>query len=231
MVHKSNNMEENWQQLINNEKYTCIAHTNDGKRCSKKAKFQHTNNNELMVCYQHTKPKKQKNTMLDREGSWKYAICMSLQVANTPFSIEKYDDTMDANVCFYCKKDFKESKLTKTFDHIYNLIDKGGKPTNKMIADANNKILCCSLCNSSKGNKDVVTWALSKDLSHDTIKKIEERKQCVPNFPQDVYAENILKPFDIACALTKEVSLWVAGGDYSNRSKAELFCKISCILF
>ena len=222
-------MEESWQRI--NEKFSCVAHTNDGRRCSNKAKFRNRNNNELMVCYQHTKPKKQKHTMLDREGPWKYAICMSLQVANVASSIEKYDDTIDTNVCFYCKKNFKENKLTKTFDHIYNLIDKGGKPTQKMIVDANNKILCCSLCNSSKGNKDVIEWALSKDLSVDIIKKIEERKESVPNFSHDMYTENILKPFDIACSLTKEVSLWVAGGDYCKSSKAKLFCKISCILF
>ena len=221
-------MEQQWNSIDCSS--ICVSNTNAGTRCTKVAKFQHVNYPDWFVCSQHTRAKKHKNTMLNREGSWKYAICMSLHVANTPHAIETHDDTMDTSVCFYCKKNLKDSKLTRSFDHIYNLIDKGGKPTNKMIIDSNNKVFCCSLCNSSKGNKDVIKWAVEKDLSRDMIRKIEDRKRSVPIFEEDVYINKILKPFEISTALIKEISLWLASGDYSSDANETLLSKIRNIL-
>lgn len=187
----------------------CTAITYSGKRCANKAKFVNNINNEKIVCSLHTKDLIPKNTLHDRRGSFRYAVHKTLQHKNTPTSSNVLCND-DTSTCFYCKKNFSEHKLKRSIDHIFNLINKGGEPTQRMVESQHNKVLCCSICNSSKGNGDAITWANTQHLSETTINSIIERKKHVLVFDDDTYKEKLLLPYNLSMCLYESLNNYLS---------------------
>ncbi len=190
---------------IENVPTECGCIQKNGSSCKVIPTFKNKNNPNIWRCGKHINTKKNtKNTMHDREGSWRYSIAMSLQVANsyTESSIE------DSDICFYCKIELNKT-TKKAIDHIYPVIEKK-KPTKHIINNKHNKIICCSTCNSSKGNKDPLQWISSKKFGEDVKDSLIEKSKKIPSFDTNTFVNVILYKYNIATAILGIISAWVS---------------------
>lgn len=206
----------------------CGCRTQNGKICNSKPKFKNNLTPSVWRCGMHLHQSKAKNTMQNREGSWRYAICMSLHVANTTCDTH----AIERDTCYYCKKCLDKSinKNVKTsIDHIFPLIS-SGQPTQKMIECSQNKIVCCSSCNSNKGNKDAITWCESQNIDDQTIDDLKHRISMIPSFSTDIFT-NIIKPkFYIATSIISKIATWVSEPGNDENLKKQLLYDIVNII-
>lgn len=190
---------------IENNPTECGCIQKNGSSCKVIPTFKNKNNPNIWRCGKHTNTKKKtKNTMHDREGSWRYSIAMSLQEANsfTESSIE------DRNTCFYCKIELNKT-TKKAIDHIYPVIN-NKMPNNYIINNTHNKIVCCSKCNSSKGNKDPLEWVSSQNFEEDVKESLIEKSKKIPSFDTNTFENVILYKYNIAVAILNKTSVWVS---------------------
>jgi 5-methylcytosine-specific restriction endonuclease McrA len=183
----------------------CGCIQKNGTKCTAKPTFQHKNKPDMWRCGKHIKTSKSsKNTLHSREGSWRYATAMSLHIANSNVETTvEYSDT-----CFYCKT--KLDKTTKkATDHIFPVIIKG-QPTQKIINSKNNKVICCSICNSQKGNKDPLQWVENKNFGNEVKDSLQKKIKNIPTFTNEVFGNIIFPKFNKAIAIIHRVAVWVS---------------------
>ena len=140
----------------------------------------------------------EKDTLKKREGSIRYATSMTLmRTFMTNEQLEAcmvYDDDIKDNVCAYCGTEALNNKT----DHILPVVQKGGKPGIHIAEYPLNKVPCCQICNSSKGNQEVLDWMVNKkQCSQERVEKIKRRMEKVPKWNEETYQVMNLK-FDIA---------------------------------
>jgi hypothetical protein len=142
-------------------------------------------------------PKKEKNTLSDRDGSIRYSACMTLQVELMKNSDpdDAINDSYDKTHCVFCDRDLTEPKIKTAVDHLIPLI-RDKKPTPFKIESPMNKVRCCHQCNGSKGKKDAITWMREQHFSEERIRFVEERISSVPKFSEKEY-DDLTKKFDI----------------------------------
>jgi hypothetical protein len=209
--------------LVENVPQVCGVRTHNGKACQNTPRFQNRTKPSEWCCGQHTKQKNPKNTLSHRVGSYRYATCMSLQVANascdTNFSV--FSDT-----CVYCKKTIGKNK---SIDHIYPLIIKG-EPTRKMVHSVHNKVMSCGNCNSGKNNTDAITFCEKNNVDSDTIAILREKMNNVPEFQENIYNDVIIPKYKITMSIYKLFSKWCEQTGNDTRSKDMLILEINDIL-
>lgn len=206
---------------IENVPTECGCIQKNDSYCKVKPTFRNKNNPNIWRCGKHTNTKKKtKNTMHDREGSWRYSIAMSLQEANscTESSIE------DRNTCFYCKIELNKT-TKKAIDHIYPVIN-NKLPTKHIINNKYNKIICCAACNSSKGNKDPLLWINSKNFEEDVKETLIEKSKKIPSFDTKTFQNVILYKYNIAVAILTRISAWVSEPGNSAESLENMITDI-----
>lgn len=91
--------------------------------------------------------------------------------------------------CFYCECDL--TNKSRAEDHMLPVIV-NKKPNTKYFRAHNNTVQCCVPCNTSKGNRPVITW-MSTHLNpiinnQDKIQKVTHRIASIPDVPSDIYA-------------------------------------------
>lgn len=195
----------------------CACIQKNGTKCTAKPTFQHKNKLDIWRCGKHIKNQKSsKNTLHSREGSWRYATAISLHCANS--NVETTVE--DSDTCFYCKNKI-DKKNKKAIDHIFPVIIKG-QPTRKIIDSKNNKVICCSICNSQKGNKDPIQWVSQNNLGHEVKSSLENKIKDIPTFTNEVYENIISKKFNKAIAIINRIAVWVSEPG-NDRETEEIF--------
>jgi 5-methylcytosine-specific restriction endonuclease McrA len=172
---------------------TCNGVTAKYAKCGKQGKFligshlfcgTHKNKLENNYC---------KNTLKSRKTSLRYMIAMSLFSSHLPSS-GNYE-IHDAGNCFYCGCKFGLG-TAHAIDHILPIIFEG-KPNNKNVISHTNLVDCCVSCNSSKGNREIITWMKShKNNNINNPVKIQEmcaRINNIPDIPSDMYTQMLYK--------------------------------------
>jgi hypothetical protein len=95
-----------------------------------------------------------------------------------------FDDDIKEGVCAYCDAQVSTNQI----DHIYSVIQKGGKPSLHITESPLNKVPCCQSCNSSKSNEEVLHWMTNKKMcSKEQIERIKRRMTKVPKWDDQTY--------------------------------------------
>ena len=175
---------------IHSDTKYCDGCSEKGVPCKKKASYWLESNN-TWYCGLHNKPRRVKNSLYDRKGSFHYSASLSIHSSHP---LLEDVSTTSREECFYCKKSLVDQH--KCMDHIESVI-KDGKPNTKYVNSVYNKVLCCTHCNTSKGNTDPIEWATRKNLSEATVWDIKTRMEKIPTFNQNEVREN-LKKYKIA---------------------------------
>ena len=173
------------KRIHNTFKY-CEGTSERGQPCKHKASYL-LESNQKWYCGLHNKPRRVRNSLYDRKGSFHYSASVSIhscQQELDPIQIDFQDQ------CFYCKKSLSNEHTC--IDHIESVI-KDGKPNTKRINSCLNKVLCCTHCNTSKGNTDPVQWAIKRNLPERTIDDIRTRLDKIPTFCEEEVKTNLSK--------------------------------------
>jgi hypothetical protein len=144
-----------------------------------------------------------KNSLRSRLSSTQYACAITVFktfehsikqriVSNNPNDLYiSNSSTPDSSTfaCFYCECDL--TNKSRAEDHMLPVIV-NKKPNIKYFRAHNNTVQCCVPCNTSKGNRPVLTW-MSTHLNplinnHDKIQKVTHRIASIPDVPSDIYA-------------------------------------------
>jgi hypothetical protein len=171
---KCNMILKNGQSCIVCPKYYCKEH--DIWRCGR---------------HNRTFSLNEKDTLKKREGSIRYSGNMTLTRANMTYEqLNVYDnDEIVSNRCIYCDVIVSQNMM----DHICSLIKTGGLPNRYITESCYNKVPCCKVCNSSKGNKDAIVWMMSKNCSQEKIDMIQRRINKIPKWDEELYKGMCLK--------------------------------------
>lgn len=164
----------------------CKGTSERGKPCTHKASYLFESTNKW-YCGLHAKPKRVRNSLYDRKGSFHYSASISIHSCHREVDPTRIDHRDE---CFYCKKSLANEHTC--IDHIESVI-KDGKPNTKRIHSCINKVLCCTHCNSSKGNTDPIQWAIKRNLSESTIKDLRSRMDRIPTFGAEEVDTNLNK--------------------------------------
>jgi hypothetical protein len=170
---KCNMILKNGKSCIVCPKYYCKEH--DIWRCGKHRSFSMN----------------EKDTLKKRAGSIRYSGNMTLTRTNMTYEqLNAYDnDEIVSNRCVYCDVIVSQNMI----DHICSLIKTGGVPNIYMTESCYNKVPCCKVCNSSKGNKDAIEWMMSKNCSQEKIDMIQRRINKIPKWDEELYKGMCLK--------------------------------------
>jgi hypothetical protein len=186
---------------------TCVCNvtTKKGNPCTRKGKITF---GDKTYCSSHDphkihKPKNCKNSLRNRISSNNHSTAISVlqSIADRIPTANTLTAYHQDNTCFYCDCDLTNEKIA--LDHILPVIA-NKKPNTKYIIDDNNIVQCCVPCNSSKGNKDVLTWMKDNQNEHiNTPMKIQDVFQFIadiPDIPENIY-KNVLTKYNDATQL------------------------------
>jgi hypothetical protein len=170
---------------VESKKDKCTGQKTNGVYCTNNA-FEGLFKDDKPVCKMHIKPKNVKNSLYDRAGSTRYALCITMN--KTPPSNYKEKEELpvhefDKDKCFYC-----EINKATLIDHIYPVIYQK-LPTVYYVESVHNKVPCCKKCNESKGNKDPNLFIKTKINNVDVLQeKFDIMDKVLSNIP--MYSEN-----------------------------------------